>query len=206
MKDWRKSCADLLLFLNEDIVFAWRCRVSVERKGLMEFRGQKVTIIGEDVKVGEQAPEFSALTMDWSSMNALESTQGKVRIIGSLPSLSTAVCDRETRKFNIEASSMSDDIAILMVSMDLPFTLSQWCAAAGVDRVITLSDQRDAEFGEKFGVLLKELGIFRRAVFVVDPNGKIDYVEYLPTLGDEPDYEAVLEAARKALVLTRNME
>jgi thiol peroxidase len=194
------------LFLNEDIVFAWRCRVSVERKGLMEFRGQKVTIIGEDVKVGEQAPEFSALTMDWSSMNALESTQGKVRIIGSLPSLSTAVCDRETRKFNIEASSMSDDIAILMVSMDLPFTLSQWCAAAGVDRVITLSDQRDAEFGEKFGVLLKELGIFRRAVFVVDPNGKIDYVEYLPTLGDEPDYEAVLEAARKALVLTRNME
>lgn len=180
--------------------------MSVERKGLMEFRGQKVTIIGEDVKVGEQAPEFSALTMDWSSMNALESTQGKVRIIGSLPSLSTAVCDRETRKFNIEASSMSDDIAILMVSMDLPFTLSQWCAAAGVDRVITLSDQRDAEFGEKFGVLLKELGIFRRAVFVVDPNGKIDYVEYLPTLGDEPDYEAVLEAARKALVLTRNME
>jgi thiol peroxidase len=194
------------LFLNEDIVFAWRCRVSVERKGLMEFRGQTVTIIGEDVKVGEQAPEFSALTMDWSSMNALESTQGKVRIIGSLPSLSTAVCDRETRKFNIEASSMSDNIAILMVSMDLPFTLSQWCAAAGVDRVITLSDQRDAEFGEKFGVLLKELGIFRRAVFVVDPNGKIDYVEYLPTLGDEPDYEAVLEAARKALVLTRNME
>jgi thiol peroxidase len=194
------------LFLNEDIVFAWRCRVSVERKGLMEFRGQKVTIIGEDVKVGEQAPEFSALTMDWSSMNALESTQGKVRIIGSLPSLSTAVCDRETRKFNIEASSMSDDIAILMVSMDLPFTLSQWCAAAGVDRVITLSDQRDAEFGEKFGVLLKELGIFRRAVFVVDPNGKIDYVEYLPSLGDEPDYEAVLEAARKALVMTRNME
>jgi thiol peroxidase len=101
---------------------------------------------------------------------------------------------------------MSDDIVIMMVSMDLPFTLSQWCAAAGVDRVITLSDQRDAEFGEKFGVLLKELGIFRRAVFVVDPNGKIDYAEYLPKLGDEPDYEAVLEAARKALVLTRNME
>jgi len=194
------------VILSEDNVFAWRSRVSIERKGLMEFRGQEVTIIGEDIKVGEQALEFSALTMDWSSMNALESTQGKVRIIGSLPSLSTAVCDRETRKFNIEASSLSNDIAILMVSMDLPFTLSQWCAAAGVDRVVTLSDQRDAEFGEKYGVLLKELGIFRRAVFVVDPNGKIDYVEYLPTLGDEPDYEAVLEAARKALVLTRNME
>ena len=97
--------------------------MSIERKGLMEFRGQEATIIGEDIKVGEQAPEFSALTMDWSSMNALESTQGKVRIIGSLPSLSTAVCDRETKKFNIEASSLSNDIAILMVSMDLPLSL-----------------------------------------------------------------------------------
>ena len=139
-------------------------------------------------------------------MNTLESTQGKVRLIGSLPSLSTAVCDRETRKFNIEASSLSNDIAILMLSMDLPFTLNQWCTAAGVDRVINLSGQRDAEFGEKYGVLLKELDVFRRAVFVVDPNGKIDYVDYLPTLEDEPDYETVLEAARKALVLTRNME
>jgi thiol peroxidase len=168
----------------------------------MEFRGQEVTIIGEDIKVGEKAPEFSALTIDWSSVKALESTQGKVRIIGSLPSLSTAVCDRETRKFNVEASALGDEIAILMVSMDVPFTLSQWCAAAGVEQVITLSDQRDAEFGEKYGVLLKELGVFRRAVFVVNPDGILDYVEYLPTLGDEPDYEAVLEAARKALVLT----
>lgn len=175
--------------------------MSIERKGLMEFRGQEVTIIGDDIKVGEQAPEFSALAMDWSSTEALKSTQGKVRIIGSLPSLNTAVCDRETRRFNIEASSLSEDIVILMISKDTPFTLSQWCGAAGVDRVITLSDQRDADFGEKYGVLLKELGVFRRAIFIVNQRGIVDYVEYLPTLGDEPDYDAVIEAAKKAVDL-----
>ena len=176
--------------------------MSNERKGLFEFRGREVIIIGDDIKVGEQAREFSALGMDWSMTNALESSQGKVRIIGSLPSLNTATCDRETRRFNIEASSLSEDIVIMMVSKDSPFTLSQWCGAAGVDRVITLSDQRDADFGKKYGVLLKELGVFRRAIFVVNKKGIVDYVEYLPTLGDEPDYEAVLDAARKAVDLT----
>ena len=171
----------------------------IEREGLFVFKDQDVTIIGEDVKVGDQALDFSALTKDWSWMTALESTNGKVRIIGSLPSLSTSVCDRETKRFNVEATSLSDDVAILMVSMDLPFTHDQWCAAAGVEQVITLSDHKNVDFGEKYGVLLKELNIFRRAVFVIDRSGKVVYVEYLPVLGDEPDYEAVLDAARNAL-------
>ena len=173
--------------------------MGVERKGLIEFRGQDVTVVGEDVQVGDQALEFSVLTMDWSWMKALENTQGKVRIIGSLPSLNTAVCDRETKKFNLEAGSLGSDVAILMVSMDLPWTLNQWCAAAGVDQVITLTDHKNVEFGKKYGVLLKELRIFRRAVFVVDRNGKVVYVEYMPSIGDEPDYSLVLEAARNAL-------
>jgi thiol peroxidase len=173
--------------------------LGVERKGLIEFRGQDVTVVGEDVQVGDQAPEFSVLTMDWTWMNALEDTQGKVRIVGSLPSLNTAVCDRETKRFNSEAGSLGSDVAILMVSMDLPWTLNQWCAAAGVDQVITLTDHKNAEFGKKYGVLLKELRIFRRAVFVVDRNGKVVYVEYMPSIGDEPDYSLVLEAARNAL-------
>lgn len=174
--------------------------MSIERKGLFEFRGQDVTILGEDIQVGEQVPDFSVMTKDWSWINALESQQGKIRIIGSLPSLSTAVCDRETRRFNQSAASLSSDIAILMVSMDLPFTLNQWCAAADIEQVITLSDHFHAEFGEKYGVLIKELRIFRRAVFVIDASGKAVYTEYLPALGDEPDYDAVLEAARNALV------
>jgi thiol peroxidase len=171
----------------------------IERVGLFEFRGQNVTIVGEDIKVGDQAPEFSALTRDWVWMSALESTQGKVRIIGSLPSLSTSVCDRETKKFNQEAAALSDDVAILMVSMDLPFTQAQWCAAEEIERVITLSDHKNTDFGPKYGVLLKELNIFRRAVFVADRSAKVVYAEYLPVLGDEPDYEAVLAAARHAL-------
>lgn len=171
----------------------------VERKGLIEFRGQDVTVVGEDIRVGDQAPEFFVLTMDWTWMNALEDTQGKVRIVGSLPSLNTAVCDRETKKFNSEAGSLGSDVAILMVSMDLPWTLNQWCAAAGVEQVTTLSDHKNSEFGIKYGVLLKELRIFRRAVFVLDRSGKVVYVEYTPSLGDEPDYSLVLEAARNAL-------
>ena len=174
--------------------------MSNERKGIMEIRGQDVTIIGDDVRVGEQVPEFTVMTKDWSWIEALDSQQGKVRIIGSLPSLSTDVCDRETRLFNESAASLSSEISIMMVSMDLPFTLNQWCAAAGIEQVTTLSDHFHAEFGEKYGVLIKELRVFRRAVFVIDAVGKAVYAEYLPALGNEPDYDAVLEAAKNALV------
>ena len=175
--------------------------MSIERKGIMEFRGKQVTIIGEDIKVGDQVPDFKVMTKDWEWVNALESQHGKVRIIGSLPSLSTGVCDRETRRFNQSAASLGDGVSIMMVSMDLPFTLNQWCAGAGIDQVLTLSDHFYAEFGKKYGVLLKELRIFRRAVFVIDANGKAVYTEYMPTIGDEPDYEAVIEAASNALEL-----
>jgi thiol peroxidase len=173
--------------------------VSVERKGLFKFRDRDVTIIGEDIHPGDQVQDFSVMTKDWSWTNPVKDHQGKVLIIGSLPSLSTDVCDRETRKFNQAASEMGSDIAILMVSMDLPFTLNQWCAAAGIERVVTLSDHFHAEFGEKYGVLIKELRVFRRAIFVFDRNGKAVYTEYLPALGEEPDYDAVLAAAEKAL-------
>ena len=175
--------------------------MNIERQGIMKFRGQDITIIGEDINVGELVNDFTVMTKDWSWTNALESNPGKVRIIGSLPSLSTDVCDRETRHFNQAASSLSSDIVILMVSMDLPYTLNQWCAAADIERVTTLSDHYGAEFGEKYGVLIKELRIFRRAIFVIDRDDRAVYTEYMPTLGDEPDYEAVLAAAQNALAL-----
>ena len=173
--------------------------MSKERSGVFKFRGQEVTVIGPDLQVGQQAPEFTAQASDWSMVNALVSTRGRVRVIGSLPSLNTSVCDRETRKFNEEAAALGDQIAILMVSMDLPYTLSNWCAAAGVDKVVTLSDHKHAEFGEKYGVLLKEPRVFRRAIFVVDRQGVVVYAAYMPAIGDEPDYAAVLGAAREAL-------
>lgn len=171
----------------------------MERKGIFKFAGQDVTIIGADLSIGQMAPNFTVQQRNWSNYNALDETRGKVKIIGSLPSFSTSVCDRETRRFNQEAAALGSEVAILMVSMDIPFTLDSWCAAAGVEEVITLSDHLNVEFGEKYGVLIKELRIFRRAIFVVDRNDHLLYVEYMPELGQEPKYDKVLEITRKAL-------
>lgn len=170
-----------------------------ERPGVFSFAGMDVTIVGEDLKAGDRAPEFTAQAINWGHITALESNSGKVKIIGSLPSLNTSVCDRETRRFNQEAAALGEDVAILMVSMDLPFTLRNWCAAAGVDQVTTLSDHLTAEFGEKYGVLIKEHRLFRRAIFVVDRQDRVVYADYMPVLGDEPKYDEVLAAARQAL-------
>jgi thiol peroxidase len=170
-----------------------------ERSDLFKIGGIPLTIVGEDVKVGDPAPDFLAHANDWSSFRGLGDTEGKVRILGALPSLETSVCDRETRRFNEAAASLGAEIVIEFVSTDLPYTQKRWCAAAGVQRVMTLSDHMRAEFGEKYGVLIKERRIFRRAIFVVGKNDRVAYGAYMPELGDEPDYEAVLEAAKKAL-------
>ena len=173
--------------------------MSIERKGIFKFAGQDVTVVGADLQTGQTAPEFNVHANDWAETKGLASTQGKVRIIGSLPSLNTSVCDRETRRFNVEASALGEGIVVLMLSMDLPWTQKNWCGAAGVDRVITLSDHKSADFGEKYGVLIKEQRILRRAVFVVDAHDRIVYVAYMPQLGDEPNYAEVLAAAQAAL-------
>jgi len=173
--------------------------MTIERVGLLKFEGNEVTVIGPDILAGQIAPEFTAVTQEWSTFNGLQDTKGKVRIISSLLSLNTSVCDRETRRFNQEAIGLDDRIVILTVSMDLPYLLKNWCAAAGVDRVKTLSDHKNADFGQKYGVLLKEQRILRRAVFVVDRNDMVVYSAYMPALGDEPNYPEVLEAAKWAL-------
>ncbi len=171
----------------------------IEREGMIQFAGKNATVIGPDVEVGDTAVEFTVQAQDWSAFQGLENTQGKVRIIAAVPSLDTAVCDRETRRFNEEAAALGEQVAIFVISADLPITQKRWCGAAGIDQVLVLSDHINVDFGTKYGCLLKEQRILRRAVFVVDQNGKVVYVEYTPTLGEEPNYEAVLRAARKAL-------
>ena len=173
--------------------------MSIERKGMIKFAGQDVTVVGPDLKIGQTAPEFTVYNNDWAETKGLASTKGKVRIIGSLLSLSTTVCDPETRRFNQEAASLGEGIVILMLSMDLPFTQKNWCGAAGVDHVITLSDHKSADFSEKYGVLIKELRFMRRAIFVVDAHDRLVYVAYMPELKNEPNYAEVLAAARTAL-------
>jgi thioredoxin-dependent peroxiredoxin len=170
-----------------------------ERFGLIKFAGNDVTVIGEDITVGEKAPEFTVVKNDWSVVKGLKDSKRKVRIISAVLSLETGVCDRETRRFNEEASKLGKNIAILVISADLPFTQKRWCGAAGVDQVTTYSDSLKADFGKKYGCLIKESRVLRRAVFVVDKKRIVRYAAYMPALGDEPNYEEVLAAARDAL-------
>jgi thiol peroxidase len=173
--------------------------MTLERFGIVKFRGQDVTVLGEDVKPGQAAPEFTVQTLEWAPFHGLADTQGKVRIIAAFLSVDTDTCDRELHRFNQEAAALSKDIAILVVSNDLPFAQKRWCGAAGVNQLSVLSDHMTGEFGLKYGLLIKEARILRRAVFVVDRAGKLTYVAYMPALGEEPKYSEVLDAARAAL-------
>jgi thiol peroxidase len=169
-----------------------------ERTGLVTMKGNPATLLGNEVTVGQPAPDVDLVANDLSTVR-LCSFQGKVRIITSVPSLDTPVCDRETRRFNEEVSRLGDDVAVLAVSMDLPFAQKRWCGAAGVENVQTLSDHRDAAFGTSYGVLIKDLRLLARAVFVLDKNGVIRYQELVKEITSEPDYEAALKAAKGLL-------
>jgi thiol peroxidase len=170
-----------------------------ERFGIIKFSGKDVTVIGEEIKIGQKAPEFTIQKTDWSMSKGLFETQRKVRIIAALPSLDTPVCDRETRKFNEEAIKLGKDIAIVVISMDLPVAQKRWCGAAGIDQVLTFSDVVKADFGKKYGTLMKEVRLLRRAVFVVDIHDTIVYAAYMTSNADEPNYSEVLAAAQQAL-------
>jgi thioredoxin-dependent peroxiredoxin len=173
--------------------------MTLERFGIIKFKGQDATVLGEDLKVGQAAPEFTVQTLDWVPFHGLADTQGKVRIIAAFLSVDTDVCDREIHRFNQEAAALGKDIAILVISIDLPYAQKRWCGAAGVDQVTVLSDHMSADFGLAYGLLIKEVRVLRRAVFVVDRAGIVTYVAYMPALGDEPNYSEVLTAARAAL-------
>ncbi len=170
-----------------------------KRAGLIKYSGQEQTVVGDDIVVGQKAPDFAVQKNDWSMSKAFKETKRKVRIIASVPSLDTATCDRETRRFNEEAANLSKDIAIMVVSMDLPVAQKRWCGAAGVEQVMTVSDVNKADFGKKYGTLMEEVRLLRRAVFVVDKKRIVKYVAYMPINGDEPNYEEVLAAAKEAL-------
>ncbi len=164
-----------------------------ERQGVVTFKGNPLTLVGPELKEGEKAPEFKALKNDLSEMT-LADTTGKTRLFVAVPSLDTPVCDREVRRFNEEASKIPNAVTIV-VSMDLPFAQTRWCGANGIENVITVSDHRDASFGKNYGVLVKELRLEARAIFVVDPQGTIIYKEIVPEMTNEPNYDAALKAA-----------
>jgi thiol peroxidase len=160
------------------------------------MKGNPITLIGPELKVGDKAPDFVAMDNDLNPVS-FDSFRGKVCILSSVPSLDTPVCDMETRRFNDEAGRLGEDVEILTISMDLPFAQKRWCGAAGVDKVRTLSDHRDAVFGQAYGVLIKDLRLLARAVFVVDADGIIRYAELVNEIASEPNYDSVLKAVKE---------
>lgn len=160
------------------------------------FKGNPMTLVGSEVKVGDSAPNFSVLANDLSAVT-LENYKGFKKLISVVPSIDTGVCDQQTRKFNEEAAKL-DNVKVITVSMDLPFAQKRWCAASGLDNVEVVSDHRDASFGEAYGVLMQELRLLARSTFVVDSNDKVTYVEYVGEGTDHPNYEAAIEAVKSA--------
>ncbi|MDR2147516.1 MAG: thiol peroxidase [Tannerella sp.] len=169
-----------------------------ETKGIVTFVDTPVTLLGEIVKAGDTAPDFKIIGQGLAPV-ALSDFKGKTVILSVFPSIDTGVCATQTRRFNQEAAALSDDIVILTISKDLPFALGRFCAAEGIDKLKTLSDYQHSEFGLKYGFLMKENQLLARGVVVVDKDGKIVHVEYVPNVKSEPDYAKALEAAKAAL-------
>ena len=166
-----------------------------ERTGVVTMKGNGVTLVGPEVKVGDQAPDFSVLAGDLSEVT-LANSSGKVRLLSVVPSIDTPVCDQQTRRFNEEAAKLPGGIEVKAISVDLPFAQKRFCGAANVDKVEALSDHRDVSFGTAYGTLIKELRLLSRAIFVIDQSDKVVHAEYVSEVVEHPDYDAAIAAAK----------
>ncbi|WP_020616927.1 thiol peroxidase [Paenibacillus daejeonensis] len=166
-----------------------------QRKGVATLKGNPITLLGPELQVGDPAPDF-VLNKSLVDSVSLKDYAGKVKLISVVPSIDTGVCDAQTRRFNEEASSLGENVVILTVSVDLPFAQSRWCGAAGVDKVTLLSDYKDNSFGSAYGVLIEELKLDMRAIFVIDADDTIRYIEILSEMTEHPNYDEALQAAR----------
>jgi len=170
----------------------------MERKDAITFKGNKMTLAGAGVKAGDKAPDFKVIGNDLKEAT-LKDFSGKVKLISVTPSLDTGVCDAQLRKFNEEATGLSGDVVVINISMDLPFAIGRFCTTAGIDRVRTYSDHRDASFAAAYGVLIKELRLLTRAIFVVGKDDRIAYMEIVPEVTHEVNFKKALEAAKGLL-------
>ncbi|RSL34274.1 thiol peroxidase [Salibacterium salarium] len=160
------------------------------------FKETPMTLMGNEVKPGDKAPDFTVLANDLSEVS-LEDSKGKVRLISVVPSVDTGVCDQQTRRFNEEAANL-DNVEVLTISCDLPFAQKRWCAAAGIENLQVLSDHRDLSFGKNYGVAMEELRLLARSIFVINSDGEVTYTEYVPEATNHPDYDAAIDAVKKA--------
>lgn len=166
-----------------------------ERANAVTLRGSAFTLIGPELKEGEQAPDFTLLGNNMKDFSR-ENLEGSVRVLSVVPSLDTPVCDAMTRRFNQQVSGI-DGAHLYTISMDLPFAQKRWCETQGIDNVTMLSDHRDGSFGEAYGTLIKEMRLESRAVFVLDGENRIQHVEYVTEVADQPDYDKAMDAVRR---------
>ena len=170
----------------------------MERKGKITFLGNPLTLIGTEKKTGEKADNFTVLDKELKEISLKDFT-GKIKLISVTPSLDTPVCDIQARRFNQEAAKLPDDVVIMNISMDLPFAISKFCTTAGIDKVKAYSDHRDASFGNAYGVLIKELRLLARSIFIIDMDDTIRYIELVRELSQHPDYDKALAELRKLI-------
>ena len=166
-----------------------------ERKDLFNWKGAGVTLVGDPVKPGDQAPDATLTAQDLSDV-ALSKWADKIRVLNVVPSLDTAVCDQQTKRFNSEAITWGDKVVVLTISMDLPFAQKRWCGATGSDKVVTLSDYRLRDFGDKWGLYVKEKGLLARSVWVIDTKGIVNLAQITRDVGELPNFDAAIEAVR----------
>ncbi|MFP4088272.1 MAG: thiol peroxidase [Desulfobacteraceae bacterium] len=169
-----------------------------ERQGLVTFQGNPLTLLGDSVNPGMVVPKVTLISNDLNVVT-LDQYQDKVLILATVPSLDTSVCSEETKRFNQEAESLPGQVTLVVVSMDLPFAQQRWAKEHSAANVTLLSDHKEASLGQGFGVLIKELRLLARAVFVIDTGGKVTYMELVKEMTDPPNYEAALKAAREAV-------
>jgi thiol peroxidase len=160
----------------------------MERTGIIKMKGNPLTLVGNELKPGDMAPDFSVLDQDLKA-KSLSDFAGKFKVISVTPSLDTATCDLQIHWFNEDAANQPKEVAVINISMDLPFAIRRFCATTGIDKAIALSDHREASFGVNWGVLIKELRLLARSIFIVDPANVIRYVQIVPEQSNEPDYE-----------------
>jgi len=170
----------------------------MERKGKITFLGNPLTLIGTEKKIGEKADNFTVLDKELKEISLKDFT-GKIKLISVTPSLDTPVCDIQARRFNQEAAKLPDDVVVMNISMDLPFAISKFCTTAGIDKVKAYSDHRDASFGNAYGVLIKELRLLARSIFIIDRDDTIRYIEFVPELSHQPDYDKAFAELRKLI-------
>lgn len=170
----------------------------MERRDVVKAYGNPVTLTGAQLRVGDKAPDFTVLDGNLKEIR-LKDFEGKIKLISVTPSLDTPVCDMQARRFNQEAAKFPESVVVLNISMDLPFAISRFCTTAGIDKVKAFSDHRDSSFGMAYGVLVKELRLLARSIFILDRDNTIRYIEIVPELTEHPDYGKALNEMNKLL-------